>query len=136
MWNCDDILSVIHADVYVMFHLLQFNLQEMADPRLRGTLSARIFLTDYMGSMLISPMGSNNIWIMSAGLGTCFELIDLVGYSFLHEIPLRYVKNNGISDARKFFSWLWGSGHHVQIGLTQSLFFYRTGETLQQVTWS
>ena len=45
MWNCDDILSFIHADVYVMFHLLQFHLQEMADPRIRGTLPAFNFLT-------------------------------------------------------------------------------------------
>jgi len=126
MWNCDDILSVIHADVYVMFHLLQFHLQEMADPRLRATLSACILLTHSMGSMLISTIGFNISWKMSAGLGAGFALLDLVGYSFLHESPVWYVRNNRINDARKVFSWLWGSVHHVEVRLTQPIYIYRT----------
>jgi len=134
MWNCEDILSVIHADEYVMFHLLQFHLQEMADPRLRGTLSACIILTHYIGSTLISPIVFNISRKMSAGLGACIALIDLVGYSFLHESPVWYVRNNRISDARKVFSWLWGSEHHAQVRLTHPLYIYRTADTLQQVT--
>ena len=45
MWNSDDILNVIYAMDYVMLHLLQFHLEEMADPRLRGILSVCILLT-------------------------------------------------------------------------------------------
>jgi len=134
MWNCDDILSVIHAHGYVMFHLLQFHLQEMADSRLRGTLSACILLTYYIGFMLIYLIGSNISWKISAGLGAGIALIDLVGYSFLHESPVWFVRNNRIRDARKVFSWLWGSGHHEVVRLTQPLYIYRTADTLQQVT--
>ena len=122
MWNCDDILSVIHADVYVMFHLLQFHLQEMADPRLRGTLSACILLAQCLGSLVLSPIGFNIKWKISAGIVAGIALIDLVGYSFLHESPVWYVRNNRISDARKVFSWLWGSVHHVQVSLTHPLY--------------
>jgi len=118
MWNCDDILSVIHAHEYVMFHLLQFHLQEMADPRLRGTLSACAILTYNIGLTLISPIGFNISWEMSAGLGAVILFIDLVGYSFLHESPVWFVRNNRISNARKVFSWLWGSVHHVEVRLT------------------
>jgi len=134
MRNCDDILSVIHAHEYVMFHLLQFHLQEMADPRLRGTLSACILLTHYVGLILISPIGFNISWKISAGLVAVIALIALVGYSFLHESPVWYVRNKRISDARKVFSWLWGSVHHVQVRLTHPLYIYRTADTLQQVT--
>jgi len=134
MWNCDDILCVIHADEYVMFQLLQFHLQEMADPRLRGTLSACIPLANYIGSMLIYVIGYRISWEISAGLGAGIALIDLVGYSFLHESPVWYVRNNRINEARKVFSWLWGSVHHVQVRLTHSLYIYRTADTLQQVT--
>jgi len=124
MWNCDDILSDIHADVYVIFHLLQFHLQEMADPRLRGTLSACILLTQYIGSMLISTIGFFISWKMSAGLGAGIAMIDLVCYSFLHESPVWYVRNNRISDARNVYSWLWGSVHHVQVRLTHPIYIY------------
>jgi len=117
-----------------MFHLLQFHLQEMADSRLRGTLSAGIPLTQYIGSVLISPIFYSIGWKMSAGLVACIALIDLVFYSFLHESPVWYVRKNRISSARKVFSWLWGYGHHVQVRLTHSIYIFRTGDTLQQVT--
>ena len=126
MWNCDDILSVIHADVYVMFHLLQFHLQEMADPRLRGTLSACILLTYYIGFILNSQISFNISWEMTAYLGVVIAMMDLVGYSFLHESPVWYIRNNRISNARKVFSWLWGSEHHVHVRLTHPLYIYRT----------
>jgi len=116
MWNSDDILSVIYAKGYVMFlQLLQFHIEEMADPRLRGTLSACIPLTFCIGIMLISLIGINISWKTSAGLGAGIALIDLVGYSLLHESPVWFVRNNRISDARKVFSWLWGSEHHVEV---------------------
>jgi len=122
MWNCDDILSVIHGHEYVMFHLLQFHLQEMTDPRLRGTLSSCIPLTYYIGFMLIDVIDFNISWEISAGLGAGIAFIDVVGYSFLHESPVWYVRNNRISDARKVFSWLWGSEHHVQVRHTHPLY--------------
>jgi len=100
MWNCEDILSVIHADVYVMLHLLQFHLQEMAYPKLRATLSACILLTHYIGSNLIYLIHFNITWITSVGLGAGIALIGLVGYSFLHESPVWLVRNNRINDAR------------------------------------
>jgi hypothetical protein len=98
-----------------MFHLLQFHVEEMADPRLRGTFSACILLTYSIGIMLISLIGFNINWKMSAWLGAGITLIDLVGYSLLHESPVWLIRNNRISDARKAFSWLWGSGHHVEV---------------------
>jgi len=134
MWKSDDIMSVIHAHGYVMFHLLQFHLQEMTDPRLRRTLSACILLTHYIGLMLIYVIGFNISWKISAFLGGGIALIGLVGYCFLHEIPVWFVRNNRISDARKVFSWLWGSERHVQVRPTQPLHIYRTADTLQQVT--
>jgi len=121
MWNCDDILSVIHADVYVMFHSLQFHLQEMADTRLRGTLSACILLTYNIGFILNSQISFNISWEMTAYLGALIAMIALVGYSFLHESPVWYIRKNRISNARKVFSWLWGSVHHIQVRLTHSL---------------
>ena len=134
MWNCDDILSVIHDHEYVMFHLLQFYLQEITDSRLRGSLSACIPMTLYIGFVLNYEIGFNISWIISAILAGGFALIGVVGYSFLHETPVWYVRNNRISDARKVFSWLWGSEHHVQVRLTHPLYIYRTADTLQQVT--
>jgi len=134
MWKCNVILSIIHADVYVMFHLLQFHLQEMADPRLRATLSACIILTHCMGFMLIYVIDLSITWITSVVLGAGFALIGLVGYSVLHESPVWYVRNNRISDARKVFGWLWGYGHHVQVRPTRPLYIYRTADTLKQVT--
>ena len=95
MWNCDDILSVIHADVYVMFHLLQFHLQETADPRLRGTLSACILLTYNIGFMLVYLIDFNISWKMSASLRAVIASVVLVGYSFLHENPV-WLSRNGI----------------------------------------
>ena len=124
MWNCDDILSVIHAHEYLMFHLLQFHLQEMTDPRLRGTFSACILLTYNIGFILITQIGFNISLKISAYLGAVIALIALVGYSFLHESPVWYVRNNRISDARKVFSWLWGSVHHVEVRPTQPLYIY------------
>jgi len=118
MWNCDDILSVIHADVYVMFHLLQFYVQEMADPRLRGTFSVCIFLTYYIKIMWILVFHEYFEWLVSVGVGPGIALIDLVISFLLHESPVWYVRNNRISDARKVFIWLWGSEHHVQVRLT------------------
>jgi len=104
-----------------MFHLLQFHLEEMADPRLRGTLSACIPLTFSIGIMLISLIGSNISWKLSAGLGAGIALVDLVGYSLLHESPVWFVRNNRISDARKVFSWLWGSGNQVEVRHTRTV---------------
>ncbi|GFG28447.1 hypothetical protein Cfor_12645 [Coptotermes formosanus] len=97
------------------YQLLQFHLEEMADPRLRGTLSACILLTYSIGIMLISLIGTHVSWKMSAGLGVAIALIDLVGYSLLHESPVWLVRNNRINEARKVFSWLWGTGHHVEV---------------------
>jgi len=134
MWNCDDILGFIHAHECLMFHLLQFHLQEMADPRLRGTLSACIILTYNIGFMLIYLIDFNVTWVMSVGLGTGIALIGLVGYSLLQESPVWYVRNKRIRDARNVFSWLWGYEHHIQVRLTQPLYIYRTADTLQQVT--
>ena len=124
MWNSDYIFSVIYAKGYVTFQLLQFHIEEMAEPRLRGTLSAGIPLTYCIGVMLISLIGFNISWKMSAGLGAGIALIDLVGYSLLHESPVWFVRNNRISDARKVFNWLWGSGHQVEVGHTHSVYIY------------
>ena len=96
----------------------------MADPRLRGTLSACILLTYSIGIMLISLIGFNIGWKLSAGLGAGIALVDLVGYSLLHESPVWLVRNKRISDARKVFSWLWGSGHQVEVRHT----LYRSTE--------
>jgi len=134
MWNCDDILSVIHAHEYLMFHLLQFHLQEMTDPRLRGTFSACILLTYNIGFMLIYLIDFNISLKMSAGLGIGIALKALLCYRYLLESPVWFVRNNRISDARKVFSWLWGSVHHVQVRLTQPLYIYQTADTLQQIT--
>jgi hypothetical protein len=98
-----------------MLHFLQFHTEEMAEPRLRGTLSACIPLTYSIGVMLIYLIGFNISWKMSAGLGAGIALIDLMGYSLLHESPVWFVRKNRISDARKVFSWLWGSGHEVEV---------------------
>jgi len=117
-----------------MFQLLHFRLQEKPDSRLRGTLSACIPLTYYIGVFLIYVIGVNISWEMSAGLGACIALIALVGYSFLHDSPVWYVRKNHISDARNVFSWLWGSVHYVELRLTHTLYIYRTADTLQQVT--
>jgi hypothetical protein len=114
--------------------LLQFHLEEMADPRLRGTLSACILLTYSIGIMLISLIGTHVSWNMSAGLGVAIALIDLVGYSLLHESPVWLVRNNRIDEARKVFRWLWGSGHHVEVRHTYILYSYRTGETMMEET--
>jgi len=124
MWNSDYIFSVIYAKGYVTFQLLQFHIEEMAEPRLRGTLSAGIPLTYCIGIMLIHLIGFNISWKMSAGLGAGIALIDLVGYSLLHESPVWFVRNNRISDARKVFNWLWGSGHQVEVGHTHSVYIY------------
>ena len=107
-----------------MFRLLQFHLEEMADPRLRGTLSVCVALAYSIGIMLISVIGFHISWKISAGLGTVIALIDLVGYSFLPESPVWFVRNNRISDARKVYSWLWGSGHHVEVRHTQTVYSY------------
>jgi len=72
--------------------------------------------------MLISTIGFFISWKMSAGLGAGIAMIDLVGYSFLHESPVWYIRKNRISNASKVFSWLWGSVHHVQVRLTHSLY--------------
>ena len=93
----------------------------MADPRLRGTLSSCILLTYCIGILLVSLIGFNISWKMSAGLGAVIALIDLVGYSLLHESPVWFVRNNRISDARKVYRWLWGSGHHVEVRHTHTL---------------
>jgi len=124
MWNCDDILNVIHAHEYVMFHLLQFHLQETIDSRLRGTLSSCILLTQYLGFMLIYVIDFIITWLTSVCLGVSIVLIGLVGYSLFHESPVWYVRNNRISDARKVFSWLWGYGHHVQVRPSHPLYIY------------
>jgi len=118
MWNCDDILSVTYAHEYVMFHLLQFYLQEMADTRLRGTHAASIVLSYHAGLELIHLTGFNSSWNISALVGAGIALIDLVGYSLLHDSPVWYVRNSRIGDARNVFSWLWGSGHEVEVSLT------------------
>ena len=118
MLNCDDILSVTYAHEYVMFYLLQFHLQEMADPRLRGTLAACIVLSYHTGFVLIHLTGFSISWNISAGLGAGIALIDLVSYSRLHDSPVWYVRHSRIGDARNVFSWLWGSGHEVEVRLT------------------
>jgi len=115
-----------------MFYLLQFLLQEMADPRLRGTLSACIVLTYYIGFILIYLNVFS--WKTSAGLGVGIVLVDQVGYRFVHESPVWYIRNNRISDARNVFRWLWGSVHNVEVRRTHPLYIYRTADTLQQVT--
>jgi len=117
-------LSVLYTLMRVKFHLLQFHLEEMADPRLRGTLSACIPLTYSIGVMLIYLIGFNIGWKKSAGLGAGIALIDLVGYSLLHESPVWFVRNNRINDARKVFSWLWGSGHQVEVTRTHNVYIY------------
>jgi predicted MFS family arabinose efflux permease len=104
-----------------MFHLLQIHLEEMADPRLRGTLSACISLAYCIGIMLISVIGFHISWKMSAVLGAVIALIALVGYSLLHESPVWFVRNNRISDAKKVYSWLWGSGLHVEVRHTHNV---------------
>jgi hypothetical protein len=124
MWNPDDILSVIYAHGYLMFHLLQFHVEEMADPRLRVTFSACIPLTFSIGIMLISLIGFQIGWKMSAGLAAGIAFIDLAGYSFLHDSPVWFIRKNRISDARKVFSWLWGSGHHVEVRNTSTVYIY------------
>jgi hypothetical protein len=99
-------------------------LEEMADPRLRGTLSACIPLTFSIGIMLTDLIGFKISWKMSAWLGAGIALIDLVGYSLLHESPVWFVRKNRIGDATKVFSWLWGSGHHVEVRNTSSVCIY------------
>ena len=124
MWYYNDIPNVIYAHEHVLFHLLKFHLEEMADPRLRGTLSACILLAYCIDVMLIFLIGFNISWKMSAGLGAGIALVDLVGYSLLHESPVWFVRNNRISDARKVFSWLWGPGHQVEVTHTHTVYIY------------
>jgi len=74
--------------------------------------------------MLISRIGFNISWKMSAGLGAGIALIDLVGYSLLHDSPVWFVRNNRISDARKDFSWLGVSEHQVKVRHTHIVHIY------------
>lgn len=98
-----------------MCYVLQFHLEEMADPRLRGTLSACILLMYSIGIMLISLIGTNMSWKIAAGLAAVIGFGDLVGYSLLHESPVWLVRNNHINKANQVFSWLWGSGHPAEV---------------------
>ncbi|KDR17947.1 facilitated trehalose transporter Tret1-like isoform X2 [Zootermopsis nevadensis] len=94
---------------------ITFHLEEMADPRLRGTLSACILLMYSIGIMLISLIGTNMSWKIAAGLAAVIGFGDLVGYSLLHESPVWLVRNNHINKANQVFSWLWGSGHPAEV---------------------
>jgi hypothetical protein len=96
----------------------------MADPTLRGSLSVFISLTSAITIMLISLFDITIGWNILAWLGAGIALIDLVGYSLLHESPVWFVRQNRISDARKVFNWLWGSGHHEEVRHSHSVYIY------------
>jgi hypothetical protein len=95
----------------------------MADPKLRGALSACILLTYSIGIVLISVIGTNISWSIAAVLGAVIGFGDLVGYSLLYESPVWLVRNNHINKANKVFSWLWGPGHHWEVRHKLILYF-------------
>jgi hypothetical protein len=103
--------------------MLQFHLEEMADPKLRGALSACILLTYSVGIMLISLIGTTVSWPMAAGLAAAVGFVDLVGYSLLHKSPVWLVRNNRINQANEVFSWLWGPGRQEEVRHIFILYF-------------
>ncbi|XP_069704031.1 facilitated trehalose transporter Tret1-like isoform X2 [Periplaneta americana] len=91
-----------------------FHVEEMADPRLRGALSACVLLTYSIGIMVISLLGTHISWRIVAGLAAVITFIDLVGYSLLRESPVWLVRNNRVDQASEVYNWLWGPGHQPQ----------------------
>jgi hypothetical protein len=77
-----------------------------------------------IGIMLISLTGTNVSWPIAAGLGAAISFVNLVGYSFLHESPVWLARNNRIEKANEVFSWLWGSGHRVEVRHKLIMYFY------------
>ncbi|KAJ4440272.1 hypothetical protein ANN_08411 [Periplaneta americana] len=92
-----------------------FHVEEMADPRLRGALSACVLLTYSIGIMVISLLGTHISWRIVAGLAAVITFIDLVGYSLLRESPVWLVRNNRVDQASEVYNWLWGPGHQPQV---------------------
>ena len=87
----------------------------MADPRLRGTMSACILLKYSVGIMLVSLLGTDISWEISAGVGAAVSFLNLVGYSLLAESPVWLVRNDRIDQACEVFKWLWGSGREAEV---------------------
>ncbi|KAJ9595146.1 hypothetical protein L9F63_013554, partial [Diploptera punctata] len=112
-----------------------FHLEEVSDPRMRGTLSACILLMYSVGIMIISMLGTDVSWKISAGLGAGLTLLNLLGYSMLVESPVWLIRNNHIDQAQKVYSWLWGSGHELQVNnvLGQFSLHENNGETPNQI---
>ncbi|KAJ9595148.1 hypothetical protein L9F63_013556, partial [Diploptera punctata] len=91
---------------------LSFHLEETADPRLRGSLSACILLAYSVGIMIVSVLGTWLNWRVAAGSCALISLLNLLGYCFLPESPVWLVRNNRIHKARVVFKWLWNGNHH------------------------
>ncbi|XP_069704828.1 solute carrier family 2, facilitated glucose transporter member 6-like [Periplaneta americana] len=98
-----------------------FHLEEMADPKLRGALSACLILTYTIGIMLVSLLGTHMGWRIVAGLGAGASFLSVVFYSLLRESPVWLVRKNRINEADEVYNWLWGSTHHTQVGDSFSL---------------
>ncbi|XP_069704830.1 facilitated trehalose transporter Tret1-like isoform X2 [Periplaneta americana] len=91
-----------------------YHLEEMADPRLRGALSACILLFYSIGIMVVSLLGTHMGWRIVAGLGAGTSLLNVLLYSFLRESPVWLVHKNRINEASEVYSWLWGSTRPMQ----------------------
>ncbi|KAJ4440280.1 hypothetical protein ANN_08419 [Periplaneta americana] len=91
-----------------------FHLEEMADPKLRGALSACLILAYTIGIMLVSLLGTHMGWRIVAGLGAGASFLSVVFYSLLRESPVWLVRKNRINEADEVYNWLWGSTHQTQ----------------------
>ncbi|PSN51475.1 hypothetical protein C0J52_00752 [Blattella germanica] len=88
-----------------------FHLEEMADLRWRGPLSACIMLVYSIGIMLISMLGIALNWRISASISAGLSLLNFVGYCFVPESPVWLVRKGKIQKAREVFKWLWNHRH-------------------------
>ncbi|XP_069704827.1 facilitated trehalose transporter Tret1-like [Periplaneta americana] len=86
----------------------------MADPRLRGGLSACLLLFYSIGIMVVSLLGTHVGWRIVAGLAAGISIVNVVVYSFLHESPVWLVRKNRINEASEVYNWLWRSTRPTQ----------------------
>jgi MFS family permease len=95
--------------------LMQVLVDELADPKFRGSILCIIMTCASGGIFVIGTLAALLDWRAVSGVATAVSLLSVFPFFFILESPSWLVRKNRVDEAARGLAWLWGPGRETEV---------------------
>jgi Sugar (and other) transporter. len=97
-------------------------IEELADPRYRGSIVCSTLTSVSLGIIIISCLGAFLHWRVASGLAAALSLLSSIMFLFVDESPTWLMRKNKKQKAEKVLKHLWGPGKDIEVMMNHMYF--------------